>query len=77
MTIVNTVERAHACLLAAFGTRWKAPYAEGKARMADQVSQELQVPHEAGVEIKDAREGALQAPNQAAPERVELETSQA
>jgi hypothetical protein len=56
MTIINMVERAHTCLSTTFGGRWKAPYAEGKARMADRVWQGLQVPHEAAVQLIEALE---------------------
>jgi len=61
MTIINMLERAQTCLQAGFGDRWQAPYAEGKAEMADLVCSKLQVPHEAAVELIEAleREGRI------------------
>ena len=56
MTIMNMVERGHTCPSVTFGGRWKAPYAESKARMADQVWQDLQVAHEAAVQLIEALE---------------------
>jgi hypothetical protein len=59
---VERLERARDILLESFGDRWQAPYAEGKAKMADQVCDALDVPHEAAVGVINdlERSGAIQ-----------------
>jgi hypothetical protein len=51
MTDVDLLEQAHAALLRAFGSSLRAPYAEGKAQMADQVTESLGLPHETAVAL--------------------------
>jgi hypothetical protein len=53
MTDAGLLEQAHAALLRAFSSSLRAPYAEGKAQMADQVTESLRLPHETAVALVD------------------------
>jgi hypothetical protein len=57
----DTIQQARDCLRERFGAAWLAPYAPGKAEMANWLAERLALPHEAAVRIVEEmeREGML------------------
>jgi hypothetical protein len=56
MDPIGTIERARKCLRDQFGAAWEAPYAPGKARMADWLADRLALPHEVAVRLVETME---------------------